>query len=246
MNLLIFGCYGAGSTSGSFAARLLEQGHAVTVATRTLRDCHDSLRDKGCKLLQCDVQSAEQVKAAVDQSLEYMESIDGVLISAAAASWVDQTTQFDFDINDDTWLSTFHTNLLGAWHVIKHTSSALKHTQGNLVCISSRTALEARNISCFDYGTSKAALNQLVRLAAKHLAPEVKINAIAPGLIINSYNMDSWGPVRTLEKVQWYSSQCVLGRPVEMNDYHDLLWLLLTTNSMTGQIIQLDCGSNLS
>lgn len=88
------------------------------------------------------------------------------------------------------------------------------------------------------YAVSKAGLESLTRLLAKAYAPKIRVNAIAPGLVLPSENVrpEEW------EKLV---NRLPLKHPVAVDDIVTALEFLLKNESVTGQIIVVDGGYSL-
>lgn len=247
-NILIFGCHSATSTIGQLAQYLHAQGHRIDIATKTLRDSHQPLKDHGIMMHQCNVVKESVVQTTIQTVLASRGTIDAVIVSVADSAWVTPSEAWNVEsdaLDDMHWFRSWHVNFLGAWHVIRNCRTALQQSQGHIVCMSSRASLEARSTTSYDYGTSKAALNHLVRLAAKDLAPQIKINAVAAGMIIHHKNLELWGEHASVKKITQYQEDAVLERTVDVQDLLSLIDWLINQRSMTGQILALDCGSGL-
>jgi pteridine reductase len=88
------------------------------------------------------------------------------------------------------------------------------------------------------YLVSKSSLETLTRLQAKAYAPGIRVNAIAPGLVLPSLNISGaeW------EKLVQRSPQ---KRPVSLEEITSALLYLVDNKSVTGQTIVLDGGNSL-
>ncbi len=89
------------------------------------------------------------------------------------------------------------------------------------------------------YSVSKAGLETLTRLQAKTYAPNIRVNAIAPGLAISSKET-------TPEEWDKLVSRLPLKHPVSMDELANALLFLLKNDSITGQTIFVDGGYSLS
>jgi len=95
--------------------------------------------------------------------------------------------------------------------------------------------------SSIPYAVSKAALEHLTRLLAKALAPEIRVNAVAPGLVADTpWNRD-WIESAT----EAWEAVNPLGRVAMSADVVPTILHLLTTDYMTGQVVAIDGGHSL-
>lgn len=90
------------------------------------------------------------------------------------------------------------------------------------------------------YNVSKAALKEVTMTAAMELAPNVTVNAIAPGVVC-------WAPSYTTDERSRYMTRVPLGRPGTPQDAADaVLFLVRDAVYCTGQILKLDGGRLLT
>jgi len=86
------------------------------------------------------------------------------------------------------------------------------------------------------YFASKAGLDALVRCLAVEMAPDVRINAVAPGVV-------AWPEGAPADMRQRYESRIPLGRPGTPEDAAECVrWLALDAHYVTGESIRLDGG----
>lgn len=86
------------------------------------------------------------------------------------------------------------------------------------------------------YAMSKAALTELIRTLAIELAPKVRVNALAPGVV-------AWPDHADPDEVAAYEARIPLQRPGTPEDAARLVrWLILEATYLTGEIIRLDGG----
>jgi NAD(P)-dependent dehydrogenase (short-subunit alcohol dehydrogenase family) len=86
---------------------------------------------------------------------------------------------------------------------------------------------------------SKAALNHVTRLLAVALAPKIRVNAIAPGLVDTPLTAD-WTTVR-----EFWTDHAPMRRAASTGDVADLAWALIDNRYITGEVVVLDGGLNL-
>jgi pteridine reductase len=88
------------------------------------------------------------------------------------------------------------------------------------------------------YSISKAALEVLTRLLAKALAPDIRVNAIAPGLVIPPEK----GDVRVWEKLV---EKVPLKRTASLSEITSMVDYLISNKYITGQVLEIDGGYSL-
>lgn len=94
------------------------------------------------------------------------------------------------------------------------------------------------NPDFYSYTLSKAALLTATDLMARCYAPNVRVNAIAPGLLLPSYD-------QTAADFAVSASVNAQQRPIEIDDLASALEFLLTNSSLTNQVIHVDNGQRL-
>jgi NAD(P)-dependent dehydrogenase (short-subunit alcohol dehydrogenase family) len=93
--------------------------------------------------------------------------------------------------------------------------------------------------SSIGYAASKAALNHVTKLLAAALGPDVRVNAVAPGLVDTPMTAD-WTAAQEL----WRTSS-PMRRAAQPADVADLIWAVVHNSYLTGEVILLDGGLNL-
>ena len=88
------------------------------------------------------------------------------------------------------------------------------------------------------YSVSKYALWGVTQVLARQLAPRIRVNAIAPGIVLPSSG-------QTEDQFYEKSMQLPLGQPIELDDLGKALTFILTTESVTGQLFALDAGQHM-
>lgn len=91
------------------------------------------------------------------------------------------------------------------------------------------------NPDFFSYTLSKSALEAATTMLAQSLAPLVRVNAVSPGITLASHD-------QTAEEFAAVARENLLGQPVAIGDIARAVEFLLTTPSVTGQNIFVDCG----
>ena len=89
------------------------------------------------------------------------------------------------------------------------------------------------------YTISKSGLQTLTKTMAMRLGPNIKVNAIAPGPTIKSKR-------QTDRHFRNQVKSTLLKKSVRLEDICDTIEFLINNNSITGQIVTVDSGQNLS
>ena len=94
------------------------------------------------------------------------------------------------------------------------------------------------NPDFYSYTMSKAGLLAATDMMARAFSPKVRVNAIAPGLLLPSFD-------QTQAEFETAASRNPMGRPINVDDVGAALDFLLATHSLTGQVIHVDNGQRL-
>ena len=178
----------------------------------------------------------EEIEACVAETIERFGRIDILVNNAATNPYAGPT----IDVDLARWDKTFETNLRGplAWTQAVWRNGMSEHG-GSVINISSVGGLSTNPILGV-YDVSKAALIHLTKQLAAELAPRVRVNAIAPGLIKTDFARVLWEGDRGDEVARGYP----LKRLGEVEDIASgALFLAAESSSwMTGQTLVFDGG----
>jgi len=131
------------------------------------------------EIFKADVSKEKSVKTLIKQTEKKLGSIDLLITNAGIALLSKNPLKLDFNI----WKKTMATNVDGTLLPIKEVlPGMIKRKYGRIVCISSIAGLGMRP-NMITYGTSKASVIALVRNLSAAVAPHIRINSVAPGLI---------------------------------------------------------------
>jgi 3-oxoacyl-[acyl-carrier protein] reductase len=143
-------------------------------------------------------------------------------------------------ITEDLWTTLLEVNLKGVFRCAKAAAPALKAAGGAIVNTASIAGL-GRAGSSLAYGATKAGVVSLTQNLARALAPEVRVNAIAPGAVDSSW-MIEW----TNEERQQSIERALLKRRCQPRDLAEVIVFLGFGAAMvTGQTVTVDGGLTL-
>lgn len=233
---------GAGRGLGrAIALAYAEAGADVVCAARTLADVDavaEEVRALGRRALaiRCDVNDEAAREALITRAREEMGRLTHLVNNAGGSGpshplkmtpeQLDQVLHFNVtSAYALTRLSVPHMREAGGGNVINITSGAARYIQ--------------RHFSA--YGTAKAALTQLTRLLAQDFAPQVRINAIAPGPIRTAALENAASP----EMLEGMAKNTPLERLGEAEDIAAAALYLASPASawVTGKVIEVDGGA---
>jgi ketoreductase RED2 len=139
----------------------------------------------------------------------------------------------------DVWRRIFEVNVFGTWAMSVAAMPALREAHGSIVNVASVAGVRPTG-SSVPYAASKAALNHMTVLLAKVVGPEVRVNAVAPGLVDTPWTED-WDVVR--EVVRQVAPLKRSGHP---EDVAEVILALAQTAYVTGQVLVVDGGLSLA
>ena len=186
--------------------------------------------------VRADVAREDQAKALVQATLDRWGRLD-VLVNNAGATRVIPHHALDA-VTDEDWQRILGVNVIGTWYVTRAAVPALKARRGSILNITSVAGVRAAG-SSIPYAVSKAALNHITRLLANVLGPEIRVNAVAPGLIDTPWTAD-WDAIRASVR-----ERAPLQRSGTPDDIALAALLLTASSYSTGEILLADGGINL-
>ena len=130
-----------------------------------------------------DVGNPEQAPAMVAQAVAALGGLDYLVNNAGTPGTARPIATDDFERQDeDFWQLLVNVNLVGPHRCTRAAAEALRATGGAIVNTTSIAAFRGGGSSAV-YCATKAGLVSLTREWARALAPQVRVNAIAPGLV---------------------------------------------------------------
>jgi len=239
-----------GGASGiGFATAKMLAGFGATVAINYLADdprgpeAVDKLIDTGGKAIGApgSVGDAAEAVAMVNKAVADLGRLDLLFANAGTPGTRHRIAPPQLDlITEELWQTLLQVNLLGVFRCAKAAAPALKASHGAIVSTASIAGL-GRAGSSLAYGATKAGVVSLTQNLARALAPEVRVNAIAPGAVDSSW-MVEW----TNEERQMSIERAALKRRCQPEDLAEVVVFLGFGAAMvTGQTITVDGGLTL-
>jgi ketoreductase RED2 len=139
----------------------------------------------------------------------------------------------------DVWRRIFEVNVFGTWAMSVAAMPALRDARGSIVNVASVAGVRPTG-SSVPYAASKAALNHMTVLLAKVVGPEVRVNAVAPGLVDTPWTED-WDVVREVVR-----QVAPLKRSGQPEDVAEAILALTRSAYVTGQILVVDGGLSIA
>jgi len=140
-------------------------------------------------------------------------------------------------MTEEFWSAILNTNLIGPFRCTHAAVEALRASRG-AVCNTASVAGLGSIGSSIAYGASKAGLINLTIALARVLAPEARVNAVAPGLVDSP-----WTKTWPGERKASYTERTMLGRAATPQDIAEVIFFLCAGAAMvTGQTVAVDGG----
>ena len=181
--LVTGGATGIGAATALALAKAGAAGVAINYRTakKEAEKVSAQVRKTGARALcvKADVKSDEEVRRMVGEVKKYFRRLDVLVNNAGVTHWVPVK---DLEsVTDDIWDDILDVNLKGAFRCARAAAPLLGKSRGMIVNVASISGVIApATMSSLAYGTAKAALIHLTRGLAVALAPEVRVNAVAP------------------------------------------------------------------
>ncbi|WP_306334813.1 SDR family NAD(P)-dependent oxidoreductase [Streptomyces sp. KL118A] len=234
-----------GSSSGigaAIARRLAAAGIRVVVNSARSVEAGEKLAAELPDAVYVRANVADEADAArlVQTAVDTYGRLD-ILVNCAG------TTRFiDHDdlaaANPEVWRELYDVNVIGVWQTI---TAAVPHLRasgaGSIVNITSQAGVRP-NGSSIPYAVSKAAVNHMTKLLAKTLGPDVRVNAVAPGMIDTPWFDGVEGIEASMAAV---AERLPLGRVGRPEDIAGAVADLADSSYITGEVLLVDGGGHL-
>lgn len=233
---------GAGTGIGrAIALALAARGIDVVVnysrSEKEAQDTADGVRAAGasCLLHKADVSSDNEVRQMLADSIAFFGRLDYLVNCAGTTDFVDLTDMEG--LKEEYWDRALGVNVKGLFFVSRAAAPHLKKTGGSIVNITSIAGITGKG-SSIAYAASKAAAISVTKSLAQVLAPEVRVNSVAPGIVLTR-----WVAGKE-DHVKWLGQGTPLGRVCGPEDVAEIVVpLLLSAGMMTGQTLVVDGGA---
>ena len=185
-----------------------------------------------------DVSRPGEAESMVKRAVDKLGRLD-ILVNNAGTPGTTAPIDFrDLDaMTEEFWQTILSTNLIGPYRCSHAAAPALKQARGAIVNTASVAGL-GRPGSSIAYGASKAGIVNLTRSLAVALAPEVRVNAVAPGLVDSPWTQ-SW----PMERKRSYIDSAMMKRMCTPADIAEAILFLAAGGAMiTGHTLPVDGG----
>ena len=237
-----------GSTSGigeAIARRLSRDGYAVVLHSRSSAEAGIAMaRELGwATYVQADLaEDADRIRL-VQEAVAHWGRLDVVVNNAGISRVVPHADMAA--ATPDIWREQYEVNVIAPFRIVAEAEAALRASaaaNGVPACVinvSSHAGVRPKGAS-IPYAATKAALNHVTRLLAVSLAPDIRVNAVAPGLVDTPLTAD-WTQAQQL-----WRERAPMRRAASPEDIAQAASMLIESHYLTGEILLSDGGLNLT
>jgi pteridine reductase len=181
---------------------------------------------------QADLTQVESAQQLVDRALAWRGSLSALVNSAAVMlrTPIGATTESEWD-------TMFALNVRAPYFLSQRAAPALATSHGSIVNIADLAAFESWP-AYVPHGMTKAAVVQMTRAMARALAPGVRVNAVAPGVVLLP---DGWSQ----EEADHLRSTTPMRRLGSPEDVAQAVVFLLEAGYITGEVVRVDGGRHI-
>ena len=242
---------GSATGVGSATAKLLaEQGCNVVVNyTKSKAEAEETMeacRAAGARAIavQANVAEDDDCKKLVDACIAEFGRLDHLVNNAGTTKFADHTDLPALSADDFRWI--YSVNVVGPYQMIKHAEPHLRaNGAGSVTNVSSIAGVTGLG-SCIAYAASKGALNTMTLSLARALGPEIRVNAICPGMIQGKWLREGMGE----KKYDGYLQHQMKTNPLQKvstpeDNARAILMFIAGSDLITGETLLVDGGFHL-
>ena len=235
---------GGGTGIGrSTSLELAAEGATVAINYSRSKDAAEETahtvieRGGAAEVFQADVSDDDSVRAMVDSIGTTLGRLD-ILVNNAGTTRFIPYDRLD-ELDDEIWDRIYAVNVKGAFYCCRAVAPHMRtRGWGSIVCVSSIAGRTGKG-SSIPYAVSKGALSTMVLSLASSMAPEIRVNSVAPGFV----------ETRWTEGQDEYQAGHIaatpLGRIAGPDDVGDAIVSLIRNGFVTGQELVVDGGRTL-
>ena len=207
--------------------------HRSRAGAETLVNELNTIRPRSATAVQADLLAAGAAARVIARAVEFNNRLDALINNASSFYPTPVATT-----TEEQWRDLVGTNMQAPFFLAQQAAPHLKAQSGciiNIIDIHGQRPLRTYPV----YSAAKAGLVMLTMALAKELAPEIRVNGIAPGAIL-------WPETLAQEVKDKILSRTALGFKGEPADIaRAVRFLIREAGYMTGQILTIDGGRSL-
>jgi NAD(P)-dependent dehydrogenase (short-subunit alcohol dehydrogenase family) len=237
-----------GSTSGigaAIAEFLARSGYLVVLHSRKPAEACRAVTERfgaTAHYVRADLAQDSERERLIDEAVGRWGRLD-VLVNNAGTSRVIPFGSLKA-AHPTEWREMYELNVVAPFHLVALAESHLRKSAKRgqpaaVVNVSSHAAVRPKGAS-IPYAAAKAALNHTTRLLALTLAPDIRVNAIAPGLVDTPLTADRESMHR------FWRERAPMQRSARAEEIAEIVMLLIKSHYLTGEVVIADGGLNLT
>ena len=194
-------------------------------------------------LVHADVAQDADCRRLAQAAMDKWGRIDALVNNAGATKFADHSDLEALSAED--FQRIYSVNVVGSYQMVRACAPAMKQGgRGAVVNVSSIAGKNGMG-SSIAYAASKGALNTLTMSLARVLGPEIRVNAVCPGMVDTKWLREGYG-ARYAEIEARYRQGAPLGRPGTPEEVAAVIvWLIEGADLITGDTIMVDSGMHL-
>jgi pteridine reductase len=226
---------GAVRVGRAISSALAEDGYRLVIhynsSSKPADELVEEIRAKGGEAVAigADLADADAVRRLADEAREAFGGID-VLVNNASVFPPEPLEETD----EALWDHTMAVNLRAPFFLIRHLAATLRERKGVVVNMADLAGIQSW-AGYAAHGISKAGVVHLTRVAARSLAPEVRVAGIAPGTVLPPESMGD-------DEIRALADRAPLRRNGSPDDVVRALRYLLAADFVTGETLVVDGG----
>ncbi len=235
---------GAKRVGAAICRRLHSSGANIALHFRTSAQSAEKIqnelqaeRPNSVQILQADLLDPQALSSLVLQTINHFGRLDGLVNNASSFF----ATSLE-DINEQSWHDLIGTNLKAPLLLAQAAAAELRRSHGaivNIIDIHAERPMHGHLL----YSVAKSGLAALTRALAQELAPQVRVNAVSPGVIVWPENSE-WDDVERRRKLIAHTLLKRQGEPEDIA--RTVQFLINDAPYITGQIISVDGGRSIN
>ena len=237
---------GIGATSaimlaGRGARVVINYSKSEDAARATLGACEAAGGES--LLVKANVAEDADCRRLAQSALDKWGRIDALVNNAGVTKFANNSKLEALSAED--FLRIYSVNVVGAYQMVRACAPAMKiGGRGAVVNVSSIAGKNGMG-SSMAYAASKGALNTLTISLARVLGPEIRVNAVCPGMVDTKWLREGYGPRYAAIEAR-YRQGTPLGRPGTPEEVDAVIvWLIEGADLITGDSIMVDSGMHM-
>jgi pteridine reductase len=226
---------GAVRVGRAISSALAEDGYRLVVhynsSAGPADELVDEIRARGGEAVAvgADLADADAVRRLATEAVDAFGGVD-VLVNNASVFPAERLEETD----EALWDHTMAVNLKAPFFLIRHLAATLRERRGVVINMADLAGIQTWGAYAA-HGISKAGVVHLTRVAARSLAPEVRVNGIAPGTVLPPESMSD-------DEIRGLAERAPLKKNGSPEDVVRALRYLLSADFVTGETLVVDGG----